>query len=340
MDTRNTGYRARATLVPLVLRLAAGAALLALVASRVEPASLTVRWDARAAVGVAMAVALVAAAQLLSAVRWRLVLGTEAAPPFAYLVRLYWVGLFFSLFLPTSVGGDAVRAVAVSRASPRPGWAVSSVVLERVLGLAAMFALLAAGALASPAVFRAAAGGARLSVRPGAGVLAACAAAGLALGIVAWRWGRRSALGRRVLRGAGEWWRGMASRPGELAAALGVSVLVQGAYVAAWVQLAAALRLPVPAAEFLVFVPFVSIAAMLPLTVSGIGLREGAWVLLLAGHGVAAADAVAYSLLYFAAYLAVGAAGGVVFALRGMAPAAPRTASSTVFTSTAESLSQ
>jgi uncharacterized membrane protein YbhN (UPF0104 family) len=132
----------------------------------------------------------------------------------------------------------------------------------------------------------------------------------------------------------------MASRPGELAAALGVSVLVQGAYVAAWVQLAAALRLPVPAAEFLVFVPFVSIAAMLPLTVSGIGLREGAWVLLLAGHGVAAADAVAYSLLYFVAYLAVGAAGGVVFALRGMAPAASRTASSTVFTSTAESLSQ
>jgi branched-subunit amino acid transport protein len=95
--------------------------------------------------------------------------------------------------------------------------------------------------------------------------------------------------------------------------------------VAAWMTLGAGLRLPVGWGEMLVFVPFVSLAAMVPVTVAGIGVREGAWALLLAPYGVAAADAVAFSLLYFLAFCLVGAAGGVVFALQGMgrAPSAP-----------------
>lgn len=302
----------------LFLRIGAGVLLLAFVASRVDFATLTVRWDARAAAGAAATLALVVLAQALSALRWRLVLGPDDAAPLGRLLRLYLVGQFFSLFLPTSVGGDAVRAVAVSRGARRPAWAVSSVVFERFLGLVAMFALLTLGGVLAPGVFRASAGRASLGWTPTAAQLVAGGIALVALAAVGIRLLRRSPRVRRVAGEAAALWTHFAARPGAFAAALAVSALVQGAYVAGWAALALGLRLPVRPEEMLVFVPFVSIAAMLPVTVSGIGVREGAWVLLLAPYGVSAADAVAFSLAYFLAFLLVGAAGGVLFALGGL----------------------
>ena len=318
-----SGRRGAGATPGALVRAALGAAMLAFVLWRVDPGALTLRWDGRALAGFAATVSLVVLAQLLSAVRWRLVLGEDDAAPLGYLVRLYLAGVFFGLFLPTSVGGDAVRAVAISRGARRPAWAVSSVVFERFVGLVAMFTLLAAGGLAAPGVFRASAGRASFGWSP-TGAQAALAALAVAVGAAA---GvallRRSAAVRRVAREAAGMWTGIAQRPGAFAGAFAVSLLVQGSYVLAWWVLAAALRIPVAPAEMLVLVPFVSIAAMLPVTLSGIGVREGAWVLLLAPYGVAGADAVAYSLVYFAAFLLVGAAGGAWFAAAGLAQAGP-----------------
>ena len=302
----------------VLVRLLAGGGLLAFVLVRADLGASTLRWDARAAAGVAAAFALAAAAQGLSATRWRLVLGADDAPSFGRLLRLYLVGQFFSLFLPTSVGGDAVRAVAVSRGARRPAWAVSSVVFERFLGVLALLGMLALGGWMAPGVFRASAGRATLGIRPGAAEVAIGLLLLAIVGLTGWRMVRRSARIRRVAGEAAALWTGLAARPGAFGAALGVSLGVQGAYVAAWMALAAGLRLPVGWGEMLVFVPFVSLAAMVPVTVAGIGVREGAWALLLAPYGVAAADAVAFSLLYFLAFCLIGAIGGAVFAMEGI----------------------
>jgi uncharacterized membrane protein YbhN (UPF0104 family) len=56
---------------------------------------------------------------------------------------------------------------------------------------------------------------------------------------------------------------------------------------------------------------------MLPVTFSGLGVREGAWLLILAPFGLSAADAVTFSLLYFLAFVGVGVIGGLVFVTRG-----------------------
>lgn len=302
----------------VLVRLAAGAALLAFVLLRADLGASTLQWDARAAAGVAGAFALVALAQGLSAVRWRLVLGADDAPPLRRLLRLYLVGQFFSLFLPTSVGGDAVRAVAVSRGALRPAWAVSSVVFERFLGLVALVGMLVLGAWAAPEVFRASAGRATLGVRPGGGMMVIAILLLAAVAFAGWRAARRSERVRRIAGEAAALWTGHAARPLAFGGALAASLGVQAAYVGAWLVLAAGLRLPVGWGEMLVFVPFVSLAAMVPVTVAGIGVREGAWALLLAPYGVAAADAVGFSLLYFLAFCLIGAAGGLVFAVDGI----------------------
>jgi hypothetical protein len=115
-------------------------------------------------------------------------------------------------------------------------------------------------------------------------------------------------------------------QPGASGAALLPSFAVQGTYVLAWrtAGTAAGLALPV---EFLLFaVPVVSLASMVPVTIHGLGVREGVWALLLAPLGVSSASGVALGLLFFAAFTLVGAAGGIWLALRGteIAPAPAR----------------
>jgi uncharacterized membrane protein YbhN (UPF0104 family) len=57
--------------------------------------------------------------------------------------------------------------------------------------------------------------------------------------------------------------------------------------------------------------------AVLPISISGLGVREGAMVVLLAPYGIAAADALAYALLAFATtILAVGLLGSLLEAWR------------------------
>jgi hypothetical protein len=63
------------------------------------------------------------------------------------------------------------------------------------------------------------------------------------------------------------------------------------------------------------FIPVVAIAQVLPLSVSGLGLREGALVLLLAPLGVASAQAVALGLLLYSMNLVVSLLGAPAFAV-------------------------
>lgn len=295
-----------------------GISILVFLLTRSDLKSLTITWTTTTSIGFGCAVLALACAQLFSAIRWKYVLGDDARIPF--LLRVYLVGLFFSLFLPTSVGGDAIRAVAVSRSSKRPGWAMSSIVLERMLGLIAMFGLLACGALLAPSVFRVATGSASLDLSRPAGRTMAAAAVVLGSAMIFLPVAVRHPAVKRVFSDALGLWLDFARRPASVGAAVVASVFVQTTYLCVWYILALALRLPIPFTHLLVFVPFVSIAAMLPITVAGIGLREGAWVMLLGKYGIGSADAVAFSLIYFGAVLIVSLVGGILFALGRVTP--------------------
>lgn len=301
--------RSASATVGVAIRSIVTSTLLAYLFSRYDVASQVAGWTMRVAVGVACAFLTLILAQFLSAVRWHLVLSRDA-PTLRELFRIYMVGVFFSLFLPTSVGGDAVRALGLTRVGVSASRAASSVVLDRVLGVIALGGLLLVGLVAvSAAPGQGLARTAGLSVElpplPLIGV-------GLVLGggatlVAVWRVPRL----RAVLVEASTVWAELAGRPARLTAALVIALGVQAAYLAAWAQLAWSLQLPVPSVGLLVYVPLVSLAAMVPVTVSGLGIREGAWALLLAPYGVGTGDAAGYGLLYFLAFALVGALGGL-----------------------------
>jgi uncharacterized membrane protein YbhN (UPF0104 family) len=307
------------------VRAVVGLGLLGFIISRLDLSQLRVPAGPRLAVGFAGACVVLLLGQSFGALRWRTVLGSDA-PPWPYLVRLYLIGAFFSLFLPTSVGGDAVRMVAAARNIPRSGEVVASVVVDRGLGVMALVVYLLLGLVVVPSVLPAA--GARLGLDLH-GRRAALAAVAVGLCVVAAAgaaWFLPAV--RRWLLEAGGLVRRLLSQP-RVALSVGLlAMLVQGLYVVAWIVLAAGMGLGLRASIFLVTVPLVSLGAMLPITLSGLGVREGVWLLLLRPYGLAPATIVAFSLLYFVCVMVVGALGGLIFVVRGTDLAKPGAAPS------------
>jgi uncharacterized membrane protein YbhN (UPF0104 family) len=96
-----------------------------------------------------------------------------------------------------------------------------------------------------------------------------------------------------------------------------VGVAYQLAVVLAAFLAAHALGLDVSPTAALAFMPAVAIAQVLPISVGGLGVREGAFVLFLGPLGVPAGQAVALGLLVYGLNLAVSLLGAPAFAVGG-----------------------
>lgn len=63
---------------------------------------------------------------------------------------------------------------------------------------------------------------------------------------------------------------------------------------------------------FFIFMPIIWIIMTIPISLSGLGVREGAFVFFFSQIGVLPADAVAISLLYYSYNIIIGAIGGIL----------------------------
>jgi hypothetical protein len=100
---------------------------------------------------------------------------------------------------------------------------------------------------------------------------------------------------------------------------LGLALVSQSLIVLLWYTLSRGMNLALPGSMFLWAVPLVSLSALLPVTFAGLGVREGVWLVLLAGTAIPPANIVAFSLLYFACSVLVGIIGGIWFVFSGIA---------------------
>jgi len=234
----------------------------------------------------------------------------------------YLVSSFFSLFLPTAIGGDAVRAVDVARRSGRRVATATSVIADRVLGFAAIglvgLTALAAGSAAVLAP-RLRWSGAVLY----AGVLVASAAlfAGWPLRLLeALGFARLPRLDRLARSAAASL--GAYRRSGRLAELTALSIAAQAIVVVAVYVIGRSLTIAVPLSYFFVIVPLVGLVESVPVSIYGIGLRDVSYVYLLGLVGVSQAQSLSLSVLYVILTVVYALCGGVVFALRGSAPPA------------------
>ena len=259
---------------------------------------------------VVAALALFGIGQVLSCVRWRLALSqmVPSPPGLATLLRLYLVGMFVNLGLPTMAGGDVVRAELVRRHVGTRGDAYASILADRLIGLLAVALLAAAAMVFASALFES-------DVRRFVAAAALVCALVLALLVP-------FVIRLRARAGVGPFGRFLAAllllarKPRILIASLAIAVAVQALAVAVPIALLAqALAIEVPLAMHLVLVPVVVLVTQVPLAPGGLGVREAAFVLLYGQIGVPAEAAFSLGLGWSLVLIAFGLAGGVALML-------------------------
>lgn len=213
-----------------------------------------------------------------------------------------FIGMYFNLVLPTSVGGDVMRIWYLDGETGRKWAALASIFLDRLSGLLVLIAFAGVGVLIMrvelPTWIHASVWG-----------ITGCAILGmLALPIVE-RWERvprerREQLGfvLHLLR-----------VPKVLCWTSFLSVLVQFTGVLSLWFLGWSLELDIPAAYYFVLASMVPLLMFLPLSINGMGVREAGTVLFLTPLGVAEGAALTLAFLWFASAVAISLLGGLVY---------------------------
>ena len=279
------------------LKIAVTAAGLYLVLSGLDFRALLAAFRAVNPWWMAIGAALIALSLVVRAYRWHIVLqGVGSHIRFGRLVELYLVGSFCNASLPAGLGGDAVRAAEAAQ-DVDPSVAVSTVLIDRLTGLLALFAMALAALPFRPANFPP-----ELAWVIG-GICAAGLVGGLVLlegrllmALVAHLPGRLRSLGSGFLDRLALAIQSCGRRA--IALALLISVGFNLMQVGWWATTGKALGLAVPFEYYLLVVPIMSLALLVP-SIGGLGVRENLAPLLFAGAGLAAFQAVAMTLLVF-----------------------------------------
>lgn len=262
---------------------------------------------------------LLVASNVLGSHQWNRLLRTVGIElPFWKVVAYYHVGLFWNNFLPANVGGDLARIADASRAGSSRATAFSTVLLDRMIGTVALGSLAVVTTLPAidhfhlAAVYSGVLGFFVLAsvllwavLQPAAMVLLERALSAVGLGRL--RPGLTD-LGARMAAFRGQ--RGM------LVQLLVIALVVQVMRIFVHVVVAHALGLHIPLTYFFLFVPLLAVIVSLPISLNGIGVREGAGIVLFGLVGLARESAF---LLQFTTYLvavAVSLIGGLVFLAR------------------------
>lgn len=224
-------------------------------------------------------------------------------------LKLVCVGYFFSQALPSSVGGDAMRIWQAHRSGLSLGTAMNTVILDRLIALAALLIMTAVALpwlkdlVIDPAI--------RWSfvlvfMAGVVGFAALLVLNRLPESFLRWKVAqaaaRLSEAARKTLLNAGSSF-----------VALALSVVVHIGVSLVVFMLADALGVRVSLMHCILLVPLVMLVTLIPISIAGWGVRESAMVVAFGLIQVSRSDAIAVSLLFGMTLLVTGLPGGVLW---------------------------
>lgn len=251
-------------------------------------------------------------ATYLSSLRWNLLIPYNMKTK--RLFSLYMIGSFFNTYMPGIVGGDAIKAYYLSRelqnimtdckgqnkecsadsilqpaiSIPHSTVAVASVFMDRYIGFSA---LLCISIIAFPFGYNYLEGTPVKWLMP---IVLGVFILGSVI-IFKFRIGERFKFLLRVY----EYFRIYSKKRGTILKAFVYSVFIQiGGIVSVYV-LSKGISLDIPFLSLMIFVPIIILISFIPISVSGIGLREGAFVIFLGTIGVSPDLSITLSILWF-----------------------------------------
>lgn len=247
----------------------------------------------------ALAVLVYGLVLFLFALRWKLFMAAQEIPaPLPSLLKVYTLGIFLGNFMPAGAGVDLVRAYYLARFAGKTASSLATVLVDRLIGFLAIALMALAGVLFGVS-------GVREHWKTVLFVVAAVVLSTLA------------PLSRRS-RPVAEWVRDRLRllRLGErlfalyeafalyrdhleaILLGLVLSILLQLVTILSAYFCALALGLSLPFLKLLIVIPAANFIAAIPVSVGGLGVREGTFVVLLSGMA-SPEEALTLSVLFY-----------------------------------------
>ena len=259
---------------------------------------------------------------LITAFRWRMLLSAQGVHArIGFLVQSFMVAIFFNNLLPSTIGGDIVRVYDSWRLGNSRSGAASVVIVDRLMGLLA---------LASYALITV------MTAKQLADLIPALPALvlGAALGVGGLAWfvffaprrlyqsleqclDRRTTQPWRIIAKIASAFSAFRGRRGLLVRAFGLSLLLQLNVIVHFIIVSRALGIDIPVLAMFTMIPLSIFVTMLPVSINGIGLREGVFVFFFSAYGIDAVEAIAFAWMALGFVMLQGVIGGILFAARG-----------------------
>ena len=254
--------------------------------------------------------------QVLNAYKWKLIANNAGfSNKLKEYIDYYFVGLFFNLFLPTTVGGDISKAYYLSKhdLQSRKAPAIYSVLAERYSGVVIIvwigtIALFTPIGNPVPAIFK---------------ILMSALTVLIFIVTPAFpsfwmKYFKRKKWVRTMLRDVRAYW----SNPKLVVKAVYWSVMYHMLVLAIHMLIGSAMGIKVPLGYYIMAYSMAAMAGFLPVAFNGIGPREWAYIYFLSFAGVKESDALIFSIFWFGIILSSSIFGGI-FYLKGQLSPAP-----------------
>ena len=253
---------------------------------------------------------------LFCILRWAMLLkASEVRLPLRRVILSFSGGMFFNLFLPSSIGGDLMRSIDLARHTKKSKEVVATVLLDRLSGyiglvIITLLAVLIGGKLIdNPSV--------TVSVLIITGILVVSMVVLFNKKIYSFINTKldspQAGKIKEYIRNLHHQIHIFRHNRGVILNNIGLSLLVQITGPLVYYLMAYSMGLKLKLIYFFVYIPIIGAVSMLPISIGGLGLRDATTIYFFGKAGVAKDMAFAMSLVNFSFILITGLAGGLIF---------------------------
>ena len=302
-----------------ILKISLSLALFAYVVAKVSPGNVwaVVRRADPDFLGAAAALFILS--NLIGSWLWcRLLRAQSVQIPYRKAAAYYFVGLFFNNFLPSNIGGDIARISDASKYAPNVSSVFSATLMDRLLGVVAISLLAVIASVASLDHVK-------LYAIYGGVVIVFLVSLGLFLSIFhrgvlkAFEWPFRVVGLRTVAATIGRLLddlHGFRNERAALRAAFLATILVQISRIYVHYLVGVSLGVRLAAGYYFLFVPVLAALVSLPISMNGLGIREGASVVLFQMAGLTREQAFTIPFVTYLMSVLISLLGGFIFVTR------------------------
>jgi glycosyltransferase 2 family protein len=248
--------------------------------------------------------------------RWKMLLdAAEIKLPQKRLISAFSGGIFFNMFLPSTIGGDFVRSADIGYHSKKTSTVVATVLLDRISGFAGMIVVALVALVFGYGILK------DQRIVLAIGFLTVVLFLTMLFIFNDFAYGalkKFSSSGRpgriRIgMRSVLEHMHGFKDQRSVIIKNLLLSIAIQSIGPLTTYMVAVSFHLDVNILYFFLFIPVITAVTLLPISIGGLGVRDYVTILLFTHIGVSSHFAFAFSLLGFIFLLAYTGIGGLIY---------------------------